>query len=853
MKVEPLMARKKQQKRIPKTTRIVSPPPHFDSRAAKELFTRLRAAPLDELHKWSESGALKEFSRLHLCEGALLSTLLFQKLERWGDVCRTGESFLKAIDDVQTQTKSASQRARCRVNAALVLDLMGQSYVRLEEYQRAALCFETAIELNPLIQDAYIHWAELARHLGMSSLSSRIVSAGLKMVPGSPEMRMFQQGVTDCPTVSVCMIVKNEEEFLEDCLMSVRDIANEIILVDTGSDDRTIEIAESFGCKVFHQEWEGDFSKHRNYSIEQATSDWIFIIDADERLIEQDIPKLKECLSKTEFDLLSLTVYNVSERSGKSATFLPSVRIFRRDLGLRYEGIVHNRLNYKSDMKELRCPVGLLHHGYDLSPEKMKQKHERSLALLEKQLAEDPKHAFAHFNLAQLIRARGNLESRSDCQKVIEHAAQVIELTEPNSPEFGSIHLMAHHQLATAYYSLGDYQRAEEACLSALRIDETYLDCVIMLAHVYRLQERYDEAVSYYHKYLELQEAYSEHQQTNTLIIVHLNSRANANYNLGLIAEKATNYQEALERYRRALREEGVYLDANTRAGWMCYRLSQRETAQEYFRKDIEAYPQRDSAYLGLAETYVYSGEYDAAEATLRNGLLANAESDAILSRYCDLLVDLSRAQEALQLLRDHDRVDSEEALVCGVRGRIELSLGQVEQARDSFMKAAAVAAPDSRTLAGLADANLMLENSAEACEWYVKALSRDPHSAHLMRNYAIALARNGLHAEAVERLLEYVPVAPDDRESRLILGALLLRLNRGGEALAVYEQMLRESPADEEALLALSDCYLSLGGDEAAKVGYGRLLAANPNHRIAKERLKSLESHEQRRDKTVA
>ena len=108
---------------------------------------------------------------------------------------------------------------------------MGQSYVRLEEYQRAALCFETAIELNPRIQDAYIHWAELGRHLGMRSMSSRIVSAGLKMVPGSPELRMFQQGITDCPTVSGCMIVKNEEEFLEDCLLSVRDIADEMRLL----------------------------------------------------------------------------------------------------------------------------------------------------------------------------------------------------------------------------------------------------------------------------------------------------------------------------------------------------------------------------------------------------------------------------------------------------------------------------------------------------------------------------------------------------------------------------------------------------------------------------------------------
>ena len=86
------------------------------------------------------------------------------------------------------------------------------------------------------------------------------------------------------PKLSLCMIVKNEEKFLAGCLESVKNIVDEIIIVDTGSTDKTIEIANSYNAKVYHFEWKNDFSLARNESIKHATGDWILILDADERL-----------------------------------------------------------------------------------------------------------------------------------------------------------------------------------------------------------------------------------------------------------------------------------------------------------------------------------------------------------------------------------------------------------------------------------------------------------------------------------------------------------------------------------------------------------------------------------------
>ncbi|MEJ2052223.1 MAG: glycosyltransferase family 2 protein, partial [Calditrichota bacterium] len=84
--------------------------------------------------------------------------------------------------------------------------------------------------------------------------------------------------VNDLPTISACMMVKNEEEMLPNCLESIKDVVDELIVVDTGSTDKTIEIAESYGAKIYHHPWENDFSKHRNQSISYATGDWFLII-----------------------------------------------------------------------------------------------------------------------------------------------------------------------------------------------------------------------------------------------------------------------------------------------------------------------------------------------------------------------------------------------------------------------------------------------------------------------------------------------------------------------------------------------------------------------------------------------
>ena len=86
--------------------------------------------------------------------------------------------------------------------------------------------------------------------------------------------------------ISLCMIVRDEEEHLARCLASVQGVVDEIVIVDTGSIDRSVEIAEGFGARVLHEEWKGDFAAPRNTGIDAAGGDWILVLDADEELID---------------------------------------------------------------------------------------------------------------------------------------------------------------------------------------------------------------------------------------------------------------------------------------------------------------------------------------------------------------------------------------------------------------------------------------------------------------------------------------------------------------------------------------------------------------------------------------
>src|SRR5262245_717359 len=145
------------------------------------------------------------------------------------------------------------------------------------------------------------------------------------------------------PRVSLTMIVKNEEANLPDCLTSVADLVDEIVIVDTGSTDRTKEVAARFGARVFNFPWIDDFSAARNETLRHATGEWIFWLDADDRVDEPNRQKLRMLftgLSDKHIAYSMKYVCRVSDEAGANVVG-EYVRLFPRHNMIRWQYRVH--------------------------------------------------------------------------------------------------------------------------------------------------------------------------------------------------------------------------------------------------------------------------------------------------------------------------------------------------------------------------------------------------------------------------------------------------------------------------------------------------------------------------------
>lgn len=294
-------------------------------------------------------------------------------------------------------------------------------------------------------------------------------------------------------TISLCMIVKNEEENLPRCLYSIKDYVDEIIIVDTGSTDRTVEIANDFGAKVFIHPWEGNFSKARNYSLKYATCDWILILDADHELEKADAHKLSETIKDKEANYVFFRVYDTYKESKNLAVYDFGL-LFRNHLGFHYSGIVHNAL-ITTDAIIKKSNIRIYHHGYNLSEEKMDEKFERTSTLLKKQIETDSHNPVPHMYLGISYMDRRMYES------AIKHSKRAISLSEDNGSNKIDF-LVSYYIVSAAYFELNEFKESEIYALKSVEMDNSYLDGYCLLAFAYYNLKEYDKFIEASEKYL---------------------------------------------------------------------------------------------------------------------------------------------------------------------------------------------------------------------------------------------------------------------------------------------------------------------------------------------------------------
>jgi glycosyltransferase involved in cell wall biosynthesis len=211
------------------------------------------------------------------------------------------------------------------------------------------------------------------------------------------------------PLLSLCMIVKNEEQVLKRCLESVQGLADEIIIVDTGSSDLTATIARQYTGHVYDFQWIDDFASARNYSLKFATGKWILVLDADEYIDEADKLQLRAFLEREFSDIplvYQLKILNFTGESERSVSgILESTggRLFPNHSGLVYKGPIHEQLTNSSGSIVLKTlPYRIYHTGYLTEVATRQNKIERNMNIFNKTLSSGKKlDAYEQFTLAQ--------------------------------------------------------------------------------------------------------------------------------------------------------------------------------------------------------------------------------------------------------------------------------------------------------------------------------------------------------------------------------------------------------------------------------------------------------------------
>ena len=229
-------------------------------------------------------------------------------------------------------------------------------------------------------------------------------------------------------TISLCMIVKNEEKNIEKALSWGKGHVFEQIVVDTGSTDKTVEIAESMGAKVFHFEWINDFSAAKNYAIKQAKGNWIAFLDADEYFPEDDARRLMMILRNIEADqkyskmksAIRCPIVNVDD-AGKPFLLLRQDRVFRNSPDIYYSGKIHEILVTK-DPHFQAAELSIIHTGYTNSAYAETGKATRNVDMIREELRRDPDNANLKCYLADSLRASGEIQDVADAETLYREA-----------------------------------------------------------------------------------------------------------------------------------------------------------------------------------------------------------------------------------------------------------------------------------------------------------------------------------------------------------------------------------------------------------------------------------------------
>lgn len=461
---------------------------------------------------------------------------------------------------------------------------------------------------------------------------------------------------TTLAKLSVCMIVRDNEATLGDCLRSIRSIADEIVVVDTGSKDRTKQIAESFRARMFDFPWCDDFSAARNESLRHATGDWVFWIDSDDVMDEQNAAKLRNLVDGIHPPNVAGYVVQVHcplpDQDGDTTfTAVDHVKLFRNHPAFRFEGRIHEQIlpALRAENRDVAwTDIFVVHAGSDNSESARARKQERDLRILKKELRDRPDHSFTLFNLGMTYADMANH------QKAIEALQQSLKLSKPSESHVRKIYAL----LTSSYVAIEQFENAFNVSLQGLSVfpqDEELIFHQGSLA-----MRRSDFAAARRHFESIIHEERERHFTSVDVGILGHKTR----HNLALVYMQLGKLDLAMNQWHQITRERPSYRPAWRGLADLCINTSDTVRLEETVarlsaRKELEDLVFLYRGHQSEARNDLVEARRNYREAiTLSSGKADHAESLHVWARF---LFEHGTAEEALSSLLQlstHDPVN---------------------------------------------------------------------------------------------------------------------------------------------------------------------------------------------------
>jgi tetratricopeptide (TPR) repeat protein len=607
---------------------------------------------------------------------------------------------------------------------------------------------EDARHLAQILVD-YIHCRKLmAAKLGIKdALGPRMEAAVRKVADIQPSEDV---GIT----LSACMIVKNEEKHLQRCLKSIQGLVDELVVVDTGSTDRTVEIAETYGAKLGYFEWCDDFSAARNESLRLASGHWALWIDADEELDPESWSAIREGIIRPQYGGHFISIVNYMSEDNEADQYVHCpVRLFRHLPEIRFVSRIHEQI--MPSIIEMGLPFANLgrariyHYGYQAASMNEKNKLDRTITMLEREVRDYPEDPFHWFNLTNAYAAGARHREVVRCGRVC------LQKLEPGN-RYGSL---AYHLLMIALTALG--RNAEALAYYDEAVIRGFEGILVEFGRAQALLEsgRLDEALASVDNCLKME--WPERTTGDYGIVTHKTHTLK-----GKILLKMGRFDEALQLFEYALSVDPTFSIALQGRGLALEAMGRLDDALSAFQAGLELKGIEHVARKNCARVVFKLGRHAEAASLFEAAWRAQPTDN-------DAWVGWVRACEAG---------------------------GDVARVVQAYSAYASARGPSVDMLIGWGRALDAAGEPDRALHCFTEAIKRDPGSANAYFNSGDLLYRQRQFADAAHLYEQGLRLQPENAQGWFVLGNSLARLGLADGAVSALRQTLRINPQHTDA-----------------------------------------------------